>query len=162
MYPKRRKLVTQALVGSSEKSTNQLSTSSISSLSRQTRSTAVSTATPKKSSRQLSQATLDNGRFDSTLLHSGDCTHLPTSIRSKHSEWQLHKWASNITRKQVMTCSDCEITLYVQCYKPFHTVLNLNCIKADIQNDQDINVKSYPPSSHPHTIGIDMMKIGRI
>ena len=47
-YPKRGKLVTQASVSLSGKSTNQLSTGLISSLSRQTRSTAVSIATPKK------------------------------------------------------------------------------------------------------------------
>ena len=162
-YPKRRKLVSQASVCLSGKSIKQLSTGSISSLSRQTRSTAASAAiTPRKNCRQLSQTALDSGRFASRLLHSGDCTHLPTPVHSKHSECQLHKWASKRTRKQVMTCSDCDITLCVQYYKPFHTVLNLNCIKADIENDQDITVKSYPLSSHPNTIGVDMKNIRRI
>ena len=163
-YPKRRKLVSQASsVSLSGKSINQLSTGSISSLSRQTRSTAASAAiTPRKTCRQLSQTALDSGRVASRLLPSGDCTHLPTPVHSKHSECQLHKWASKRTRKQVMTCSDCDVTLCVQCYKPFHTVLNLNCTKADIKNDQDVTVKSHPLSSHPNTIGVDMKYIRRI
>ena len=51
---------------------------------------------------------------------------------------QIHKWANKRTRKQVMLCSDCNVTLCVTCYKPFHTILNLKTIKADLENDCEI------------------------
>ena len=156
-YPKRRRLASVGLPG---KGKDQLTTGSISSLSRQTRSTT--TSTPRKSCRQLNQTALDNGRFASRLLHSGDCTHLPTPVHSKYSECQLHKWANKRTRKQVMSCSDCDITLCVQCYKPFHTVLNLNCIKADIENDQEINLDTYSVASYRHHVDIDMVDVRRV
>ena len=97
-----------------------------------------------------------------TATPRGDCTHLPTPVHSKHSECQLHKWANKRTRKQVMTCSYCDITLCVQCYKSFHTVLNLNCIKADIENDQEININTYPSVSHRYHVDIHMVEVCRV
>ena len=155
-YPKRSRLASVSLSGKSKDHQG----GSISSLSRQTRSIVM--PAPKKSCRQLNRTALDNGRFDSRLLHNGDCTHLPTPVHLKHSQCQLHKWANKRTRKQVMSCSDCDIPLCVQCYKPFHTVVNLNCIKADIENDQEINIEAYLLPSHRHHVDIDMVDIRRV
>ena len=131
---------------SNESLNTRKSNASVSSLSRQTRSTTASQQQKqqKKHCSTLTQGSIDSGKFGSRLIHTGDCTHMPTPVHSKHSECQLHKWANKRTRKQVMICPDCNLTLCVSCYKPFHTVYNLNSIKADIENDREINISKVP------------------
>ena len=142
-YRQRRRKMEASPSNESRKSRN--SNGSVSSLSRQTRSTTASyNKQQKKHCRTLTQASLDSGKFGLRLIHTGDCTHLPTPVHSKHSECQLHKWANKRTRKQVMSCPDCNLTLCVTCYKPFHTIHNLNSIKADIENDRDITISKLP------------------
>ena len=128
----------------SRKSRN--SSGSISSLSRLTWSTAALLRNlSQRNCSTLTQAALDSGKFGTRLIHREDCTHLPTPVNSKHSECQLHKWACKQTQKQVMLCPDCNLTLCVNCYKPFHTVLNANSIKADIESDNTSCVKPSCP-----------------
>lgn len=74
------------------------SNGSVSSLSRQNRSTTAShDKQQKKHCSTLTQASPDSGKFGLRLIHTGDCAHLPTPVHSKHSECQLHKWANNVT-----------------------------------------------------------------
>ena len=86
----------------------------------------------------LNQNSLENGSLDQRLFLSDEFTHLPTPAVSKHSECQLHKWADKRTRKQIAYCSDCNVCLCIQCYKAFHTVLDLRRVKNDLQNDRSI------------------------
>ena len=133
----------------SDKKRSRLNSGSISSLSRMTRSSYTPLSFPdgpKQSCKTLNQTNLDNGSFGHRLTFSVNCTHLPAPPRSKHSECQLHRLANKRTRKQVMTCNDCNVTLCVNCYKPFHTAHDINMIKADIENDQESSIRSNIPS----------------
>lgn len=125
-------------------------TDSLSSLSRMTRSSYTPLrfpdTGPKKSCKTLNQTNLDNGSFDKRLTISVECTHFSSVPRSRHSECQLHRLANKRTRKQVMTCNDCNVTLCINCYKPFHTAHDLNMIKADIENDRESTIKTVIPS----------------
>ena len=119
-----------------------LSSASISSLStRMTRSSYASSLVPKhpaEDKRNCTTLTLPNlssGLFSNRLIVNEMCTHFPLPVRSKHSECQLHKMFNKRTRKQVMLCPDCNVTLCVLCYKPFHSVDDLNKIKVEVQND---------------------------
>ena len=114
--------------------------SATASSARVTRSVASSTNTSVtlKSCKALNQNSLENGTFDQRLILSDEFTHLPTPAVSKHSECQLHKWADKRTRKQIAYCSDCNVCLCIQCYKAFHTVLDLRRVKNDLQNDKSI------------------------
>ena len=128
---------------------SRLNSGSISSLSRMTRSSYTPLSFPdgpKQSCKTLNQTNVDNGSFGHRLTFSVNCTHLPAPPRSKHSECQLHRLANKRTRKQVMTCNDCNVTLCVNCYKPFHTAHDINMIKADIENDQESSTRSNIPS----------------
>lgn len=106
-------------------------------VTRSVTSTSTVSATPK-TCRTLNKTTLSNGNFDTRLILSDDCTHLPAPALSKYSECQLHKWADKRTRKQIAYCSDCNVCLCIQCYKAFHTVLDLRRVKNDLENDKDI------------------------
>ena len=119
-------------------STKSLKSSSFSS-ARVTRSVAtsstISTSSAGKSCKTLNQSALSNGSFDKRLIISDEYTHLPAPATSKYSECQLHKWSEKRTRKQIAYCADCNICLCIKCYKTFHTVLDLQRVKNDIQND---------------------------
>ena len=54
-------------------------------------------------------------------------THWPAPCSKVESRCQLHFWATGGKkhRKNLMVCSECQITLCIQCYVPFHTVENL-------------------------------------
>ena len=112
------------------------------SLSRVTRSATIAsnttTSSIHKSCSTLNQFSLEGGSFDNRLILRDDYTHLPAPAISKHSECHLHKWADKRTRKQIAYCADCNLCLCIKCYKVFHTVVDLNRIKNDIQNDKDI------------------------
>ena len=126
-----------------------VSSGPISSLSRMTRSSYTPLSFQdgqKQSCKTLNQNKLDKGSFDQRLTFSVNCTHLPAPPCSKHSECQLHWLANKQTQKQVMTCNDCNVTLCINCYKPFHTAHDINIIKADIENDQESSIKTIIPS----------------
>ena len=130
----------------SEAIINSQSSKSVSSLSScQTRSTKIkdNLASKRKSCRSLNQAALDKGCFDSRLILNDEKTHLPVVPSSGHSDCQIHKWAGKRTRKQVAYCPDCNVCLYIRCYKIFHTVLDLRRVKADIENDKEVSSGSY-------------------
>jgi len=114
--------------------------SSVSS-ARVTRSIASSTLSSSTSTsitcKTLNKNSIANGSFDKRLVLSDEYTHLPAPAMSKHSECQLHKWADKRTRKQIAYCADCNVCLCIKCYKIFHTVLDLQRVKNDIENDRD-------------------------
>ena len=115
--------------------------SSSASSARVTRSVASSTLSTTgtvKVCRVLNQNSLNNGNFDKRLILSNEYTHLPAPALSKHSECQLHKWSDKRTRKQVAYCADCQVSLCIQCYKVFHTVVDLRRVKNDIQNEREV------------------------
>ena len=115
--------------------------SSSASSARMTRSVASSTLSTTgtvKVCRVLNQNSLTNGNFDKRLILSNEYTHLPAPALSKHSKCQLHKWSDKRTRKQVAYCADCQVSLCIQCYKAFHTVLDLRRVKNDIQNEREV------------------------
>ena len=129
---------------------SRICTDSLSSLSRMTRSSYTPLrfpdSGPKISCKTLNQTNLDNGSFDKRLTISVECTYFPSVPCSRHSECQLHGLANKRTWKQVMTCNDCNVTLCINCYKPFHTAHDLNMIKADIENDRESTIKTVIPS----------------
>ena len=100
-------------------------------------SSSTATSTPKNC-KTLNQTSLSNGNFDTRLILSDDCTHLPAPASSKHSKCQLHRWSEKRTGKQIAYCSDCNVCLCIQCYKAFHMLLDLQCVKNDLENDKDI------------------------
>ena len=110
------------------------------SSTRQTRSVTSSgtTTSTTRICSTLNLTALSNGNFDNRLILSDDCTHLPAPASSKYSECQLHKWAEKRTRKQIAYCADCNVCLCIQCYKAFHTVLDLRRVRNDLENDKDI------------------------
>ena len=112
------------------------------SVSRVTRSSVTSSNTTissiSKNCNMLNQNSITNGSFDKRLVLSDEYTHLPAPATSKHSECQLHKWSNKRTRKQIAYCADCNVCLCIQCYKAFHTVMDLRRVKNDIVNDKQI------------------------
>ena len=122
--------------------------SSVSSLStRMTRSTQASSLPSSKEEKKkhcttLSMSNLKNGAFTKRLIVNERITHFPLLVRSIYSVCQLHKCFNMRTRKQVMVCPDCNVTLCIQCYKPFHTVYQLDSIRADLENNELVMPKS--------------------
>jgi len=114
----------------------------ISSSLRLTRASAMtsttSSSTLNKSCKTLNQSSLEGGSFDKRLILSDEFTRLPAPTVPKHSECQLHKWSNKRTRKQIAYCADCNACLCIQCYKAFHTVVDIRRVNHDIQNDKDI------------------------
>ena len=115
------------------------SSASISSLStRMTRSSHASSLVPKhpaedkRNCTTLTLSNLSSGLFSNRLIVNETCTHFPLPARSRHSECQLHKMFNKRTRKQVMLCPDCNVTLCVLCYKPVHSVDDLNKIRVEV------------------------------
>ena len=86
------------------------------------------------------------GEMTKRLTFSVNCTNLPAPPCSKYSECQLHQLTNKQTRKQVITCNNCNATLCINCYKSFHTAHDINMIKADIENDQESTIKTIIPS----------------
>ena len=112
------------------------------SVSRVTRSSVTSSNTTissiSKSCNTLNQNSITNGSFDKRLVLSDEYTHLSALATSKYSEYQLHKWSNKRTRKQIAYCADYNICLYIQCYKAFHTVMDLRRVKNETVNDKQI------------------------
>ena len=53
-------------------------------------------------------------------------SHFPLPVKKKHSNCQLHMWTHKIKyRKQMILCETCNVTLCVDCFKPFHVIPNL-------------------------------------
>ena len=142
------KLIAESSAGLGQKR-SRLGSDSLSSLSRMTRSSYTPLLFPhtesKISCKTLNQTNLYNGSFNKKLAILVKCTHLPPIPCSRHSECQLHQLANKRTRKQVMTCNDCNATLCISCYKPFHSAYDLNMIKADIEDDRGSTIKTIIP-----------------
>lgn len=136
---KRFKKASASVEGSAMKRGKQESSASLSSLSTRMTRSSTSSLVPnsggKKHCTTLTLGNLESGLFGKRLILNEVCTHFPLPVRSKHSECQLHKMFNKRTRKQVMLCPDCNLTLCILCFKPFHTVDDLNKIKVDVQND---------------------------
>ena len=114
-----------------------VSTTSSGRVTRSIASSSIASSTAKYC-KTLNQSALVNGSFDKRLVLSDEFTHLPAPALSKYSECQLHKWSDKRTRKQIAYCADCNVCLCIQCYKAFHTVVDLRRVENDIQNDQQI------------------------
>lgn len=123
---------------SSRKKQILLSESSGTRMTRSIASNSTDKSNTLKSCSTLNQNSILNGNFDKRLILSDEYTHLPAPPLSRHSECQMHKWAKKRTRKQVAYCADCNVCLCMQCYKAFHTVVDLRRLKNDILNDRDI------------------------
>ena len=116
-----------------------VSTTSSGRVTRSIASSSIASSTAKYC-KTLNQSALVNGSFDKRLVLSDEFTHLPAPALSKYSECQLHKWSDKRTRKQIAYCADYNVCLCIQCYKAFHTVVDLRRVKNDIQDDQQIFV----------------------
>ena len=98
-------------------------------------SSTISTSSSAESCETLNQTALSNGSFDKWLILSDEYTRLAAPATSKYSECKLHKWSEKRTRKQIAYCAYYNVCLCIKCDKTFYTVLDLQRVKHDIQND---------------------------
>ena len=53
--------------------------------------------------------------------------HLPRPVGKKNTKCQLHNFLANkAVASQVAVCGTCNVVLCSRCYRPFHTVFNIN------------------------------------
>ena len=94
-----------------------------------TRSTTFSTEdTSTSKSIRVNDATLHpiNGALKMRLDHTN--FHFPLQNKKKYAGCQLHKWACNeITKykRDLCYCSECKVTLCLECNKDFHSITNI-------------------------------------
>ena len=83
--------------------------------------------------KRINDSSLDphNGYYKCRLSLQHD--HLPEIPKGRH-RCLLHRWAGKDCRAQIMYCPTCNVTLCVQCYKPFHTKTDLIRCKIAISN----------------------------
>ena len=66
-----------------------------------------------------------NGQLRCRLNHM--LNHWPVQVRSKHRNCQMHSWQYKIKhRSQLIHCPACNVTLCLDCYKPFHEMPNID------------------------------------
>ena len=74
----------------------------------------------------LTDKTMDpyNGQLRCRLSHN--LMHWPIQVKSIHRNCQMHYWLYNKKhRAQLMHCPACNVTLCLDCYKPFHETPNI-------------------------------------
>ena len=55
--------------------------------------------------------------------------HLPVETTKKYSRCQIHYWATKKKLRTNIVCSNCDVTLCINCYSQFHLVPDLVGIK---------------------------------
>jgi hypothetical protein len=95
---------------------------------------------------QFTDKTLAVGGILSIRLES-TASHFPMPSTKPDAKCQMHRWVDFPNkRSNLLSCEDCHVSICVQCYKRFHTVVDLVVTKADLfkefKEDWDKNSRS--------------------
>ena len=74
-----------------------------------------------------------NGNLRNRLNSALDHLPEPTTI-SSNPRCALHRWVGIEKKAQIMKCTTCNVNLCLDCYKKFHSVVDLVSIKQSLKN----------------------------